>query len=205
MGKRLQRIGRVGRWAERLVALPGTLGDLKAWSGWGRAAWGVVSVTAAPAVVSLRSWIVENFLNVVVVAGGFAVSGYALYRVCKPGGAPKRFRALAPRIWEALDTWYTEEPWLYGKSLMLISRLVPHLEDLGIPCPPKPGDSDEARAWFAYAEDLLPLAELGKLERARRLLRQIGLRAARHPCTIGQRKSGAAGSRTRSRGSQIRA
>lgn len=88
-----------------------------------------------------------------------------------PKNKADRFQALARRIQRTRDMWHSDRA---GAGVLFISEIVsltPHLEALEIPCPPEPAIVDETHEWEDFLSRLLPLAELGRLEDARHLLR----------------------------------
>ena len=88
-------------------------------------------------------------------------------RAIQPISEEDRFRALAPRIQELLDTWYSNAPGAGLRCISLIAGLARHLQVLEIPCPERPLNVNEVWQWIEFAEELLPLGELGRLNDAR--------------------------------------
>lgn len=177
MANTLQRWKGIGRWLERVTAVPGTLGDLKVWARWLSKAWAWLLVALPGPAFWLRGWLADRILEVLVVGASFVVSAYgiSLLRAQARRVEPevKRLQALTRRIREARDTFDSRESGSGLRFISLVVELSVHLEALGIPCPPEPETVNDLEPWLRFVEKLLPLAELGSLEQARSLVNSL--------------------------------
>lgn len=117
-------------------------------------------------------WLTALFLSPLIwMAYDLKVNGLPRVGRSSRGAEPaERLEALAPRIGEVRDLWYSNKP---GSGVRFISKVIslaPHLEALDIPCPPEPPTVNDTHDWEDFLSRLLPLAEQGRDEDARCLL-----------------------------------
>ena len=168
MGKELEEANRPARLPKWVVALPGTLDNLKAWH---RLVAGSGVITVPLWWRGVRRWVVdpENALLVVAIAVP-VVCWYAALISLARNRPSARFKRLIPKIREVTDLYYDRGQVDHtGECISVIGGLAVHLKALSIRCPAEPSNGVTLHAWIQFLQRLIALAELGDLGAARAL------------------------------------